>query len=79
MNNKEIAKLIFDLKEGNSDELKLLIGKEKFKGYCLIGFINDNFNHWKVTELGLKQWDFYCPPTFIEKIKGIYCHYILNF
>jgi len=79
MKSKEAIKIIFDLKQGSSTELKELIGEERFEGYCLMGVINDNFNHWEVTELGLKQWDFYRDPTFIEKIKGYYCHYILNF
>ena len=76
MDSKEIAKLIFDLKQGNSTELKALIGEEKFEGYYLMGFINDNFDHWSATELGLKQWDFYRDPTPEEKVWGIYLHSI---
>ena len=70
METKEAIEIIFDLKQGNSTDLKSLIGKERFEGYCLMGFINDNFNHWIITELGKKQLDFYREPTFREKILG---------
>lgn len=79
METKEAIKIIVDKKQGSSSELKLLIGDDTFQNFCLIGFINNNFNHWKITELGKKQWDFYREPTFKERILGYYCHYFLNF
>jgi hypothetical protein len=66
-------------KRGTINELMEQITFETFNGFLAVGFLRICGKDWLVTECGVEYYDsFYKKPTFIQALKGLYCHYILK-
>jgi hypothetical protein len=67
-------------KEGTINDLMQQIDFETFNGFLATGFIKISGKHYSITDKGIESYNsFYRKPTFIERLKGLYCHYILGF
>lgn len=75
----EILKIICEKKHGVSENLIKKIGQKEFDDAITLGYIKTNYCVWEVKEQAYRIYNgLYKEPTFFEKLKGYYCHYILG-
>lgn len=67
-------------KEGAINDLMQEIDFDTFNGFLATGFIRIKDKNYSITDKGIEYYNsFYRKPTFIESLKGLYCHHILKF
>lgn len=70
LSRKDAILYLAEQKEGMNEALQTLIGKDLFEQFVRMGFISRGKDKWKITEQGMKQSQFYRPPTVEEATLG---------
>lgn len=80
---QEALQYLLDKKAGTFKELEENINNETIKEFELVGFIkrggSGNENTWRMSNSASTFYkSIYGNPSFLEKIKGYFCHYALG-
>ena len=85
MDQEAALSFICKTKSGDIATLEQHLSKEMINQFELVGFIREGLNSskkgtWQVTETANNIYNsFYNKLSWIEKLKGYYCHYVLKF
>ncbi len=77
---EELARLFVKKQSGKISELEKSFSKKQIEGFFLTGFLNRQGGNWKAAPQNSKMLvDFYKNPNLMDRLRGLYCHYVLKF
>jgi hypothetical protein len=85
MRQEDALRYVSENKHGDIQTLKNTLGDCMVEQFELVGFItrgvvDKGFDTWQVSgDASAIYKSIFQRPTFIDSIKGLYCHYILRF